>query len=216
MQRRINLVPLSERTRTTTDVGLLLMLVAAIVVVFALAFGYYLLDNQREAKQQQLADLRQQVAQIEDQVAALQQYERIKVQRDQMEGLVTDLYSTRTQISDLLNDISLVVPDTIWFQDLSLTATDPRLPSGDTAKAASAGDGKISIQATTYTFEEVAGLLVRLQLVPSLRDVVLMNAAGQANEAAGQEIKTFSMQGAVIDTTEEDDLPVSDIQVETP
>ncbi len=216
MRRRINLVPPSERTRTTTDVGLLLMLVAAIVVVFALAFGYYLLDNQREAKQQQLADLRQQVALINEQVAALQQYERIKVQRDEMESLVTGLYSARTQFSDLLNDISLVVPDTIWFQNLSLTASDPVLPARQNAKAASGDDGKISIQATTYTFEDVAGLLVRLQLVPSLRDVVLMSAEGGTNKAAGQETKTFSLQGAVVDTTQDDELPVSDIQVVTP
>ena len=127
--RRINLVPPSERPRTTTDVGLLLMLVLTIVVVFGLGFGYYLLSNQLADKEQELADLEQQVAQVEAQVAALRQYEVVKIQRDQMEAVVQGIYSARTTVSGILDDISLVVPNTIWFQSLGLSVADPVIAS---------------------------------------------------------------------------------------
>ena len=130
MTRRINLVPPSERPRTTTDVGLLLMLVLTIVVVFGLGFGYYLLSGQLADKEQELADLEQQVAEVEAQVAALRQYEVVKIQRDEMEAVVQGIYSARTTVSGILDDISLVVPNTIWFQSLGLTVADPVVADG--------------------------------------------------------------------------------------
>jgi len=217
VRRRINLVPPAERTRTTTDVGLLLMLVLAIVVVFGLGFGYYLLDNQRADRQQRLSDLQEQVAQVQKRVAALRQYEVVKAQKDEVETLVTGIYGARTTMSDILSDISLVVPETIWFQNLNLTAADPVLQAGGGAARSASDPTTIGIQATTYTFEDVAQLLIRLQLVPSLKNVELVSARDDAQgttETAA--LKTFSMQGSIVDTSLEEGLPVSEIQVETP
>jgi Tfp pilus assembly protein PilN len=219
MMRRINLVPPSERPRTTTDVGLLLMLVLTIVVVFGLGFGYYLLDNQLADKEKELTDLELQVAQVEAQVAALRQYEVVKIQRDQMEALVEGIYSARTTVSGILDDISLVVPNTIWFQSLGLSVADPVLASaGDQAGLATnpSDDTLLTVGGTTYTFEDVAQLLVRFQLVPSLNGVELLSAAGNSGGDTGQELKTFTISGSVVDTSPEEQLPVSQIQVDVP
>lgn len=218
MRRRINLVPPAERTRTTTDVGLLLMMVLAIVVVFGLGFSYYLLDNQRAGKQQRLTDLQEQVAQVQKRAAALRQYEVVKAQKDEAETLATGIYGARTTISDILNDISLVVPGTIWFQNLSLTVADPVPGTAGGGKARGGSDPTtINIQATTYTFEDVAQLLIRLQLVPSLKNVELVSARDEAQGATDTAgLKTFSMAGSIVDTSPEEGLPVSEIQVATP
>ena len=216
MTRRINLVPPSERPRTTTDVGLLLMLVLTIVVVFGLGFGYYLLSGQLADKEQELADLEQQVAGVEAQVAALRQYEVVKIQRDEMEAVVQGIYSARTTVSGILDDISLVVPNTIWFQGLGLTVADPVVADGTASTSNPSEDTMLSVEGTTYTFEDVSQLLVRFQLVPSLKGVELMSAAGDSGGDTGQELKTFSMSGSVIDTSPDEELPVSQIQVDVP
>jgi Tfp pilus assembly protein PilN len=219
MMRRINLVPPSERARTTTDVGLLLMLVLTLVVVFGLGFGYYLLNNQLADKEQELADLEQQVAQVEAQVAALRQYEVVKVQRDQMEALVGGIYSARTTVSGILDDVSLVVPNTIWFQNLGLSVADPVIATAASQAGPATSpsdDTMLSVGGTTYTFQDVAQLLVRFQLVPSLKGVELMSAAGNSGGDTGQELKTFTISGSVVDTSPDEELPVSQIQVDIP
>jgi Tfp pilus assembly protein PilN len=215
MKRRINLIPASERMRTTTDLGLLLMLVSVIVVIFGLGFGYFLLDNHLGGKERELADVQEQLNQVETQIAALRQYEAIKVQKDRVEAVVEGIYAGRTPISEVLTDISLVVPETIWFQSLTLEAADPTTDATSRAQAPKGGD--ISIAATTYTFEDVAQLLTRVKLVPSLKEVELVSAAGtEGGAGTQQDIKTFTMKGTVVDTSVEDELPLSEIQVEMP
>lgn len=128
MARRINLVPRSERPRTRTDWGLLAMVGLFIIVIFALGFGYYMFSNVLDERKQELADLQTQTAALEQQVEALQQYEKLAAQREDVQAVVQGIYSSRTLLSDVLDAVSLVVPDNAWFQNLQLTASDPGSP----------------------------------------------------------------------------------------
>ena len=147
MARRINLIPRSERPRTRTDWGLLAMVGLFIVVIFALGFGYYTFSNVLDERKQELADLKMQTAALQQQVQALQQYEQLATQRESVQTVVQSIYSSRTLLSDVLDAVSLVVPENAWFQSLELTASDPA-PAGDAQVAtANSGNsvGKISI-----------------------------------------------------------------------
>ena len=219
MTRRINLVPPSERARTSTDVGVLVMLVIGVLVVFGLGFGYYLLNSELSDKRAQLTVLEQQVAEVEAEVAALHQYELLAIQRDQVEAMVEGIYSARTTVSGVLDDISLVIPNTIWFQSLGLTVADPVVATAATAGGPvsdpTAGT-LLSVEGKTYSFEEVAQLLVRFQLVPSLVNVELLGASDETFEGATEELKAFSIKGSVIDPSPEEILPLSEIRVDVP
>ncbi len=84
------------------------------------------------------------------------------------------IYASRTLLSDVLDAVSLVVPDNAWFQTLELSAIDP----GTEADASGVSkDGAITISGKTYSFEDISRLVVRLQLIPSLSDVQLTQAA---------------------------------------
>ena len=135
-----------------------------------------------------------------------------------MEAVVEGIYSARTTVSGILDDISLVVPNTIWFQSLGLTVADPVMADGTAGRTPSdpSEDTMLSVEGTTYTFQDVAQLLVRFQLVPSLKGVELMSAAGDSGGDTGQELKTFSISGSVVDTSPDEELPVSQIQVDVP
>ena len=218
MARRLNLVPPSERSRTTTDFGLLILIGVTIVVIFAIGFGYYLLNGTLTDREQELADLQQQNAALQGQLAELRQYGDIQRDRVDAEEVVQGIYTSRTLVSDILDAISLVVPDNTWFQSVALSTLDPQTPGSATegGRSSGASDNEISIEGNTYSFQDIAQVLVRLQLVPSLSDVSLVSA-GLPRGATDPEIevKGFSI-GAVIDAPQRTDtpLPISQVEVE--
>jgi Tfp pilus assembly protein PilN len=217
MARRINLIPRAERPRTRTDYGLLAMVGLFIIVIFALAFGYYSFSNVLEQRKQELSDLQVQTAALQQQVEALQQYEQLASQRENIQTVVESIYTNRTLLSDVLDAVSLVIPENAWFQSLDLEASDPITASTttDTPVAVAAQDGKISIDGETYSFEDVSRLIVRLQLIPSLSDVKLTSASEtQKADGAQLAIKGFSIGAAVVNNESGGTLPLTDVEVQ--
>lgn len=212
MARRINLIPRSERPRTRTDWGLLAMVGLFIVVIFALGFGYYVFSNVLDGGKQELADLQLQTAALEQQVEALRQYELLADQSKDVQAVVQSIYSSRTLLSDVLDAVSLVVPENAWFQSLQLTASDPG--SASDVAGAVANDGQITLEGQTYSFEDVSRLIVRLQLIPSITGVQL-TSANQAREASGSqlEIKGFSIGASVFNSEPAGALPLTTVEV---
>ena len=217
MARRINLIPRSERPRTRTDWGLLATVGLFIIVIFALGFGYYTFSNVLEQRKQELADIQTQTAALQQQVEALQQYERLASQRENVQAVVQSIYTSRTLLSDVLDAVSLVVPENAWFQSLDLTANDPlqATDAATTPTTPTVSDGKISIEGQTYSFEDVSRLIVRLQLIPSLSDVQL-TSANETQKADGSQlaIKGFSIGAAVVNKEPAGALPLTDVEVQ--
>lgn len=215
MARRINLIPRSERPRTRTDWGLLAMVGLFIIVIFALGFGYYTFSNVLDGRKQELADLQVQTAALEQQVQALQEFEHLAAQRENVQTVVQSIYSSRTLLSDVLDAISLVVPNNAWFQSIQLSAPDPEVAANTPAQAATAAanDAKITISGQTYSFEDVSRLIVRLQLIPSLTGVDLASA-NDANTGSQVDIKGFSIGASVENKQPASALPLTDVEVQ--
>jgi len=210
--RRINLVPPSERARTTTNVGMLVTVVCAVVVFFLLGLAYFLLDGTLDDRQQELADVQQQRQLVEAQAATLKQYEDLAIDREQTEETVREVYAGRTLVADLLDSISLVVPESVWFDSLHITTSDPAAQSASEASAQTKGDNQVTVEGSAYTFEDVAQFLVRLRLIPAFSQIDLEGASGE-QESGG--VKTFSIDADVNNTQDpETPLPVSQVEVE--
>lgn len=214
MLRRINLVPPSERPRTTTDVGVLLMIVVVVLVIAALAFGYYSAKSNLSSKNDELVGVQQQNAQLQGQLQTLQQFQALQSKRVTVEKVVQGIYARRTLVSDILDEVSLVVPDNVWFTAMSLTASDP----GSATPATAVTDNAFTIDGNTYGFDNVAQFLVRLQLVPGLTDSRL-RSAGQASGSVDptKHVVGFTMGGSVTNTQAPDAaLPMSQVEVQAP
>ena len=222
MAGRINLLPKSERTRTTTDYGTLGLLATAIIVVFAIGLGYYLLHNSLADKEQELAAVQQETASLVSQVSALSQYESLQAERVSAESVVQSIYASRTLVSEVLDAVSLVIPQNAWFQSLSLTTATPvgAAPGATPSPGAATGtqgDNKLSVEGNTYSFEDIAQVLVRLQLVPCLSDVYLVSA-GQAKGSTdpARVVRGFSIEASVVNKQRPDTpLPRSQVEVES-
>lgn len=207
MARRINLVPHSERARTRTNVGMLGIVAAAIVVLFAVGLGYYLLNNTLGERQDELSRVEDEARALQQQVSALNKYGALANDRERAEETVQAIYSGRTLVSDILDSLSLVMPENAWLDSLTVSAPD-------LAGAEVVGSGSLSLSGSTYSFEDVAQVLVRLQLIPALTQIDLQSAAGSDQGATGQGIKTFSVEAAINPPTGEALLPVSQVEVE--
>jgi Tfp pilus assembly protein PilN len=217
--RRINLVPQSERSRTTTDVGMLAMLAVFVLVIFAIGLGYYVLNGRLDTKQQDLADVQQQVSQLQSQVSSLDQFAKLSDQVSKAEATIQKIYAGRTLVATLLTDISQVVPDDTWFESLVLQTTDP-VPATAAAGAVTPTQSQstMTIEGNTYTFEGVAQDLVRLQLIPLLSDVSLVSAgAPKGTTDQTKDVKGFTMGATVInDQPPQTPLPVIQAEVVAP
>jgi Tfp pilus assembly protein PilN len=204
MPRRINLVPKGERARTTTNVGMLAVVAVGILVLFALGLGYYWFSNSLSDRKQELEDIQAERSSLEAQVLALQTYDRLASERKSMEETIQGIYAGRTLVADVLDDISQVVPTNAWFAELRLTTADP--DAWDPAQLEGPSDNTFSIEGETYTMNDVAQVLVRLQLVPALYAVTLVSATAEAET----DTMTFSIEGIVVNNQPEDtSLPMS-------
>ena len=216
MVRRINLVPQADRRRTQTDVGLILAIVIGLVIVGAIIFSYFQTQGQLNDKEAELAQVQTQIAQVNAQLGTLAGYEQLQNEVTQTETMAQQIYAGRTLFSEVLGDISLVIPENVWIADMNLTApiaATAAAPAGGAAVAAG-GQGSLSIASgNTYTFEDVARAIVRLQLVPSLSGVTLT----QTNSVVvnNVKVKTFGVTATLINTQPPDTpLPISQVGVQ--
>jgi Tfp pilus assembly protein PilN len=215
--RRINLLPRTERVRTTTNVAGLSLLAGAVIVVFALALSFYLLTSQRSSLRDDLAGLQRKSADLQQQVQALDKYKQLATQKKAMEDTVRVVYAGRTLVSQVLNDFSRAIPDNVWITSMELSVGDPQTAPADKSSATLvSGVGSLAIQGNTYSFSDVALVLVRLRLVSSLQGITLISAGDPIGTTdAAKHVVGFSLDTAVVNTQSADtQLPISKVEVE--
>ena len=216
MPRRINLLPRTERVRTATNVPALILLVAGVVVVFGLGFGYYWLSTEKSNLENELEEKQAQLRDLQAQVAALDEYRLLAAEVSYMEEIVTGVYAGRTVMSKVLSDLSLVIPENVWLTSFSMTAGEPQVPLPNEPGTLVSGTGTMTMSGYTYSFPDVAAFLVRLKLVPALGDIVLNSAGpaiGPVDPSLG--VRGFNLRAGVFNTQPEDTrLPMSKVEVE--
>jgi len=213
--RRINLVPQSERVRTSTDIGMLALIGLAVVVIFGLGMGYYLLNQQLDQKKAELSGYQDQTSQLQSQAASLDSYQALATQRQQKEAIVQGIYARRTLVADVLDDLSQVIPDTAWFVSLKIQTDTPVAASGTGTSSTVKQSSSVDIEGNTYSFEQVAQVLRRLELVPALDGVTLVSAgAAKGNVDETKQVKGFSISATLKQTQAADvSLPLAEGEV---
>lgn len=215
MVRRINLVPTTERRRTQTDLGLLVLLAAGVAVLGGMAFSYFYFSGVASDREMELALVQTQRQQVEAQLASLTQFEALETQVKTNEQLVQQLYAGRTMVSEVLGDLSLVVPKEVWFDNLDLAA--PPLSASVAAPVAGQapsgpGAGSLSFAGTTFNFEDVAQLLVRLDQMSAVTKVTLGTA--DSAEIGDDDVKSFDINTELMNTQPSDaPLPITEVEV---
>jgi Tfp pilus assembly protein PilN len=183
---RINLLPPEERTRAAREQGLLLAVVGLIALVAVLGGLYFMQFRQVSAKQTQINDVAAQVDAANVQVAALRPYQTMQEQRQAMQLTATQILNSRVLCSNILEEISLLVPQGMSIESMNLTvpaymvagANDTSSGASTTTYAADlsiTGDSNLS---TLYASQDqVATLLTQLGMMPQLMNIKLVSSA---------------------------------------
>lgn len=184
--RAVNLLPREAKATRGINPQHLPAFVGAgvgVVVVAALSAGYLSASSKVAAAQQSLDAAKAQLAatpapppattptNTTPAAVASEQAPRLQA--------VSTVLAQRIAWDRILREFSLVLPNDVSIQSMSLTAPVAGATNGFT------------ISGTTYSYDSVARLLSRVNLVPDLTDVQLQSTAGSGR------LVTFSIQAAV-------------------
>lgn len=188
---RINLLPaeIIERRRWERWYPLVFLgagVLLAIVVVAWLAMQLFV--SQRSA---QLQQTEQTVANLQREAGKLAIFEQQRAALEQRQQVVSSALQGRIDMGRLLEEISLVLPDKVWFTEMVLNEESGGVFLGATSD--------IEEPQISEGYKAVAATLVRLNSLDALRDVWLTVAESDQyqdfqGEATGASAKVVSFE----------------------
>ncbi len=178
--KRINLLPSGEREKASREQGLAYALLGLVVLVVALGAVYLMFNRQVATKQDQVNDLQAQIQQVNTQVAALKWAQVLQSQRTSMTTTATQIYNARVDWSNILEELSLVIPDQVVLKELTAQVPAAMQPtvggasSGASVSQSTAADITLAGRADSHV--SVASFMTRLGLMPQLTNVQLVSS----------------------------------------
>jgi Tfp pilus assembly protein PilN len=178
--KRINLLPPGERDKASREQGLAYALLGLVVLVVALGAVYLMLNRQVATKQDKVNTLQAQIQQVDSQVQGLKWAQVLQSQRASMMTTAAQIYAARVDWSNILEEMSLVIPDQVVLTDLTgqvPTSMQPTVGgSGSTATAAQSAGADLTLSGKADNHVSVASFMTRLGLMPQLTNVRLVSS----------------------------------------
>ena len=189
--RAVNLLPRDQGQRQLNKESLPVLIGACSgLLVAALLGAMFLMGSGKVAAQQRkVDDLNRQYQTLPPAPAgpSAAQQQLAGEQSVRVAALSTAL-SSRTAWDRVFREFSLVLPDDVWLT--TLTAKSPISPLTN-ASTSGAAPSQFTLNGRTYSHDGVARLLSRLQVVPDLINVQLLNST--LSTVSGQDVVEFSI-----------------------
>jgi len=181
--KRMNLLPQEERVKASRERGLIwaILILVAVVVVLGLVYVKYRSDV--SSKQDELTSIQQEIQVVQAQIAELSPYAVIQNQRTAMTDTAKSIYASSVPFSILLQELSLVIPENVRLQNLTVTVPPAMLPGTAMLEAAPAAATSVDVTFTGQTEEhrDVAEFMTRLGLIPQLMGITLTSSTEAAS-----------------------------------
>ena len=199
---RINLLPkevLERRRYEGWYRWVFILAVGLIAIIIAVSVLLYFDVRAKEDQLQAVLDQSKLYAADAEQLSIFQNKEE-ELQKRQ--NIAETALAGRVNVGQLANDVSLVLPDEVWLDLLTINQ--------DTGLTLSADTPRTTGESTDVAFKSVAKTLVRLNELPQLYDVWLSSAANgtwgqwassvQANAGTPIAVKvvTFQASGKIV------------------
>lgn len=175
----INLLPPELLTRRKSHNKYLLFVAAGVAAAIVMAMTYMAVDSQVVAEQARLDQMNARVTQLKQTVATYKSYQEDEEALSKQEGLVQGIKSTETRWSEVLDDVSLIIPSGVQLDEFSADAAT--VPPTFVLKGRS------------KNFAGIADFIVRLQNSQRFADVVLE----QTGVTEGSPIISFTLKAKV-------------------
>jgi len=190
---RINLLPPEHRAKASREQGILLVVLGLVAVVLVLGAVYFLTLQKVNSKQEDVDVAQAQIDQVNQQIEELKPYEAIETQKVSMAETVKGLYDSRVLWSAILEEISLVIPDTVDLTQMSCTVPSNMLAGSVNASGATEAQG-IMFSGQAGTFRDVGEFMTRLGLLPQVMNPRLLSATASTATAGQEPFVTFQVQ----------------------
>ena len=177
--KRINLLPPEQRVKATRERGVLYALLGLLLVVIVLGVVYVWQNGRIGDKQARVTALQAEVQQVETETAALQPYETLQSERTGMTDTAKQIYDSRVMWSSILQEISLVIPDSVRLTAMTATVPSAMLAGGQlvSSTGGTATTADITLTGNAMTHTDVAEFMTRLGLMPQIENIKLTNSA---------------------------------------
>jgi Tfp pilus assembly protein PilN len=198
--RAINLLPPEQRAgrRSRPPAAPLAIAGVAVLLAVGLTAAFVSASGKVDERERELAAVEREVAASRRAVKAKRSKPsrpRLAAQRNQRLTAVNDVLGKRLAWDRVLRDVSLVIPDDVWFTNLKAgeAGAAGAAPTSETTTPETTTPSAITVTFTgfTYSQESVARLLTRLRLAPELTKVRLQQSS--ATEVGRQKVFGFTV-----------------------
>lgn len=173
--KRINLLPQEERVKASRERGLIwaILILVAVVVVLGLVYVKYRSDV--NGKQNELTSIQNETAVVQAKIAELSPYAALQAQRTSMTQTAKGIYDSSVPFSIMLQELSLVIPENVRLQTLTVTVPPSMVPGGAPVEGATATTD-VTFAGETENHRDVAEFMTRLGLIPQLKGITLTSS----------------------------------------
>ena len=166
---RINLLPpeVLEKRRFEKWYGIIFLVFLVLLVIVLVVYGYFWLSGAQKNSDLQL--VQEQTQKLQEQADAFAIFEQKEADLAKRQTVATTALRGRINMGRLGEEVSLVLPDEVWLQQMVINETDGLLLTGYTPYSSS--------QSMDVSYKSVAKTMVRLNELDGVSDVWLTNAA---------------------------------------
>lgn len=165
---RVNLLPREVVNRRRFEQWYRFVFIGVVGLALIVLFAYAGLLLMSQQKTDTLQSLREQTTKFQAQADAFSVFEARQQELNSRELVAQTALAGRISMGMLAEEVSLVLPDEVWLETITLSEASGLSLTGNTPRSAS--------ESVDVAYKSIAKLLVRLNELPSLNDVWLMSA----------------------------------------
>lgn len=196
---QVNLLPPEIRERQRIRRQTFMVAFAGAAVMALLVLLYFIQVLRLSDVNDDLQVQRAENAQLEAEIAELQRFQELRATLEDRQGLIDDILANELSWSGVLRDISLVIPQSMWLNDLTGAVSVPTATAVEGGALPETGlIGQIQFNGTALDTSTVALWLTRLEEVRGWVNAWLSNASKSVLE--GTEVVDFT---GTVDFTQE-------------
>ncbi|HEV2712926.1 MAG TPA: PilN domain-containing protein [Gaiellaceae bacterium] len=194
--RAVNLLPRDEKRQRRQPGAVTLTAVLGGVLVTAVLAGLFLMTSSTVSDRRSNLDaLRAELAAIPPAEETPNANAGLENEKSQRVTLLGKALGSRVAWDRILREISLVLPEDVWFESLTANAPDPNFVP--TPGKTEAPQGAFTITGYSYSHDGVARLLARLSVLPQLERPTL--GSSMVDDSQGRDLVKFTISASLKD-----------------
>ena len=119
---KVNLIPVKRKKKAKPlPTFILTMVIVTIGVSIVMAYLFFFFNSRLSAKKAEFAAKEKQIAELKEKIKAVENFEQLNKTFQQRNDIIEQLSKSRSVPVKLLDEISNLLPNGIWFQTMTVS-----------------------------------------------------------------------------------------------